>query len=70
MQVKSVRRNDFTEKEIVNIQKGNKNTEFLDLVNNKLVLLPVHIVTNTAPTAPAPSSDTEVSRAIEDDEDY
>lgn len=68
--VKSVRRNPFTEKEIANIQKGNKNTEFLDLVDKKLVLLPVHIVTNVAPTAPAPSSDAEVSRAIEDDEDY
>jgi hypothetical protein len=67
--VKSVRRNPFTEKEIANIQKGNKNTEFLDLVDKKLVLLPVHIVTNIAPTSPAPSSDAEVSRAI-DDEDF
>jgi hypothetical protein len=68
-QVKSVRRNDFTDKEVANIQKGNKNTEFLDLVNNKLVLLPVHIVSNIAPT-PAPSSNEEVERAVADDDDY
>jgi len=68
-QVKSVRRNDFTDKEVANIQKGNKNTEFLDLVNNKLVLLPVHIVSNIVPT-PAPSSNEEVERAVADDDDY
>lgn len=70
LQVKSVRRNDFTDKELTNIQKGNKNTEFLDLVDNKLVLLPVHIVSNAAPTAPAPSSNDEVEKAIMDDDDY
>ena len=71
LQVKSVRRNDFTDKEIANIQKGNKNTEFLDLVDNKLVLLPVHIVSNLAPTStPAPSSKSEVESAMADDDDY